>query len=370
MARTILVIDPDLQSIGVTKRVLRQEGFKVATALKGDEGIEKVDDVDPDLIMIDMMLSDMEYGPGPGWSEVARRLSDDPDSKHIPIVILATRDKLDDLVIGPGSPADDFLIKPFSPSELVTKILPLLGTVEEARKNVVSTGNSELDSKMGGGIPVGSLTLIEGTSGAGKSVLVQQMIWGSLKEEFVLSCFTSENSIKSLIKQMRSLSLDVLNHLLLNKFAIFPMELARLGKKAPRVLLQAMRKEAADADPRIRNQLRRDMIFVDSLTSAISSSSVNEVLTFFEGCKRLCGGGVTILLVIHSHAMSRELLVRIRSLCDAHLQLRTEEVRGKLLKTLEVTKVRGADKGTGNILSFEVEPGWGMRLIPISKVKG
>jgi flagellar protein FlaH len=52
------------------------------------------------------------------------------------------------------------------------------------------------------------------------------------------------------------------------------------------------------------------------------------------------------------------------------LQLRTEEVGKKLVKTLEVTKVRGADKSTGNIVSFEVEPGWGMRIIPINKVNG
>ena len=52
------------------------------------------------------------------------------------------------------------------------------------------------------------------------------------------------------------------------------------------------------------------------------------------------------------------------------MQLRSEEMGQKLVRTLEVTKIRGADKTTGNIISFEVEPGWGMRLIPISRVKG
>jgi flagellar protein FlaH len=73
---------------------------------------------------------------------------------------------------------------------------------------------------------------------------------------------------------------------------------------------------------------------------------------------------------VHSHGLNPDLLIRLRSLCDAHLQLRTEEVGQKLVKTLEVTKVRGADKSTGNIISFEVEPGWGMRIIPINKVNG
>ncbi len=42
----------------------------------------------------------------------------------------------------------------------------------------------------------------------------------------------------------------------------------------------------------------------------------------------------------------------------------------KLVHMMEVTKIRGADKTTGSIISFEVEPGWGMRLVPINKVKG
>ena len=112
------------------------------------------------------------------------------------------------------------------------------------------------------------------------------------------------------------------------------------------------------------------MIFVDSLTSAIPQSSDKEVLSFFEECKRLCGEGTTVIVIVHSHGLNAELLTRLRSLCDSHLRLRTEEVGSKLVKTLQVTKVRGAEQTTGNIVSFEVEPGWGMRIIPVNKVKG
>jgi len=112
------------------------------------------------------------------------------------------------------------------------------------------------------------------------------------------------------------------------------------------------------------------MIFIDSLTTTIPLASDTEVLTFFEAAKRLCSGGGTVVSVVHSHGLTQELLTRVRSLCDAHLQLRTEEVGNKLVKTLEVTKVRGAEQTTGSIVSFEVEPGWGMRVIPIGKVRG
>jgi flagellar protein FlaH len=79
---------------------------------------------------------------------------------------------------------------------------------------------------------------------------------------------------------------------------------------------------------------------------------------------------MTIVIVVHSHAVEKELLVRITSLCDAHLRLRTEEVGERLIKAMEVAKVRGASKRTGNIISFEVEPGFGMRIIPINKAQG
>lgn len=206
---------------------------------------------------------------------------------------------------------------------------------------------------------MGSLTLIEGHSHAGKSVLTQQMIWGSLRDGFQLSLFTTENTVKSLINQMQSLNIDVLHFLLLRKLRVYPMEVARLRDEALSVLLEAIQAER-----------ERDIVVVDALTPCIVHTPIEDVLGFFEDCKRLCSSGMTIVNVFHSYAASQDLLVRIQSLCDAHLRLRTEEVGDRLVKTMEVAKVRGASKTTGNIVSFEIEPGWGMRIIPLNRAQG
>jgi len=235
----------------------------------------------------------------------------------------------------------------------------MYGMGEERKRRVISTGNLEIDAKMGGGVPIGSLTLIDGHSHSGKSVLSQQMIWGSLHDDFQLSLFTTENTVKSLITQMQSLNLDILDFLLLRKFRVYPMEVAQLKEKTIRILLQALKKEDD-----------RDMVFVDALTPCIVYSPIEDTLGYFEECKRLCSAGMTIVTIIHSHAVSQDLLIRIQSLCDAHIRLRTEEVGDRLVKTMEVAKVRGASKSTGNIVSFEIEPGWGMKIIPISKAQG
>lgn len=353
MARKILLIESDHQNIELIRYPLEDEGHLVVTATDGQEGLRRARREQPDLVMVAFKLSKSMSG-----NQVVKRLRKDPATDHIKVIMIADEHQLEHLEIGPGASADDFLIKPFTTVELVIKIKHLLASDVEAEA-VISTGNGELDNKMGGGIPLGSLTLIEGDSGAGKSVLSQQLMHGCLMDGYQLTLFTSENTVKSLVKQMRSLNLEIIDHLLLSRLRVYPIETARLGADAPPTLIRAMKKEAG-----------RDLIFIDSITSSIPQSTDKQVLSFFEESKRLCSDGTTVIVVVHSHGLTRELLTRVRSLCDAHLQMRTEEVGNKLVKALEVTKVRGAEQHTGNIISFEVEPGWGMRVIPISKVRG
>ncbi len=352
-SKKILIIEGDAQLAQLIKYPLEEDGYGVIAAPDGKDGLNLARREQPQLVIVDFKL------PTAKGNDVAKTLRKDPATSHERILMIADENQLENLEIGPKSSVDDFLIKPFSPVELISKVKPLLVSPEDEVAKLISTGNPDLDNKMGGGVPMGSLTLIEGDSGAGKSVLSQQMMHGCLSEGYKLSLFTSENTVKSLVKQMRSLNLDILDYLLLDNLHVYPIETSRLGREAPTVLVNALKKERG-----------RNMIFIDSLTSSIPASSDKEVMGFFEESKRLCGDGTTVIVIVHSHGLTRELLTRIRSLCDAHLQLRTEEVGNKLVKTLEVTKVRGAEQTTGNIVSFEVEPGWGIRVIPINKVKG
>jgi len=355
MPTSVLLIDSDPGDLERAKASLGRAGFGVATAQSGREGILRAREFAPQVVMAASSLPDM------AWADVVAFLRREPRTASVPIIMLAREAQVGGLMLGERSGAADILIKPFTTAEAALKIRAVIpaGAESAPRRAIVSTGNAELDSKMGGGIPLGSLTLIEGDSGAGKSVLAQQLLWGSLQDGFTSAIFTSENSIRSLVRQMHSLNLDVLDFLLLNRLRVYPMEVSHLGPAAPQALVDAMETEC-----------NRDMIFVDSLTSAITHSSDAEVLGLFEQCKQLCGQGTTVLVVLHSHGVTRELVIRLRSLCDAHFQLRTEEMGQKLVRALEVTKVRGAEKSTGNLVTFEVEPGWGMRLIPVTRVKG
>lgn len=228
-------------------------------------------------------------------------------------------------------------------------------------KQVISTGNPELDKKMGGGIPDSSLTLIEGQSDAGKSVLSQQLIWGGLQGGRSVVLYTSENTTRSLLRQMESLSLDISDFFLMGRINIYPVPPGLTEEQALnafRMLLQ-----------HIGGLHGYDIVVVDSLTTFVSQVPEHETLTFFTACKDFCDAGKTLLFTMHSYAFSEQMFIRIRSICDAHLRLRMEEVGDQLVKVLEVAKVRGAEKSTGNIITFDVEPNLGMRIIPITKAK-
>ena len=228
------------------------------------------------------------------------------------------------------------------------------------KSKVISTGNAEIDKKLGGGIPLGSMTLIEGESDSGKSVLTQQMIWGSLYDDHRVVLYTTENTVKSFIRQMASLSLDITDFFLLSKLKVFAIMVSR-SKLSPTQVFDALLRH-------LKSQDESALVVVDSLTTFITHTSIEETMTYFENCKLLCDKGISVINVVNSYAFDQAGLARVRSISDAHLRLRTEHVGDLIVKVMEVAKVRGADMSTGNIVSFDVEPMLGMKIMPISKV--
>jgi flagellar protein FlaH len=233
-------------------------------------------------------------------------------------------------------------------------------TGAEKDNRIISTGNDELDKKMGGGIPLRTLTLVEGQPDSGKSVLTQQMIWGSLKRGCTAVVFTTENTVKSLVTQMQSLNLDIMDYFLLSRLWIYPIDTKKTRQSLSTGILPLL---TSCANKGI------ELAVIDSLTYYLTHASIEEVLSFFEDCKAISGKGMGVVCVAHSYAFDENVMIRLGSMCDAHLRLRIETMGSKMIKILEVAKVRGAELNTGNIISFDVEPNWGIRVIPYSKAR-
>jgi two-component system, OmpR family, response regulator MprA len=138
MKAHILVVDDDPRITDLLRRVLAYEGYSVATAASGNEALNRTLERPPDLIVLDIML------PGLDGLEVAQRLRAAGD--NVPILMLTARDAVADRVKGLETGADDYVIKPFAPDELVARAKALLRRSQEERHEVLRYADVELDT--------------------------------------------------------------------------------------------------------------------------------------------------------------------------------------------------------------------------------
>lgn len=114
---TVLVVDDEVPLAGVITSYLEREGFRVLTAHTGPEAVEEARTSAPDLVVLDVML------PGFDGIEVCRQVRQFSDAY---VIMLTARDEEVDKVLGLSMGADDYLIKPFSPRELIARIRAML----------------------------------------------------------------------------------------------------------------------------------------------------------------------------------------------------------------------------------------------------
>lgn len=128
MKERILVIDDDEAITMALRRALAFEGYTVDVALDGEDGLRAARDVAPDLVILDILM------PGIDGFEVCRRLR---EGDSIPILMLTARDDVADRVRGLDAGADDYLVKPFAPDELLARVRALLRRREPRERGAV-----------------------------------------------------------------------------------------------------------------------------------------------------------------------------------------------------------------------------------------
>lgn len=117
MAKTILVIEDDKFLRELISRKLKEEGFDIVEAIDGEEGIKKVKEVKPDLILLDLIL------PGIDGFEVLSQMREKLNLSSIPVIILSNLGQKEDIEKGLKMGAIDYLIKAhFTPGEIIEKI--------------------------------------------------------------------------------------------------------------------------------------------------------------------------------------------------------------------------------------------------------
>lgn len=135
----VLVVDDEKTLVKALAFNLEKEGFRVETAYDGKEALEKVFELKPDIVVLDLMLPEVD-----GF-EVCRRIR---KKLEIPIIMLTARSEDIDKVLGLELGADDYLTKPFNSRELVARIKAILRRSivrDEESKKVIQIGKLQVD---------------------------------------------------------------------------------------------------------------------------------------------------------------------------------------------------------------------------------
>lgn len=135
--RRILVVDDEERMVRFIRLNLEHDGFQVSEAFNGKEAIQKIRDVTPDLILLDVMMPDID---GFEVLETVREVS------QVPVIMLTAKGEEDDRVRGLELGADDYVTKPFSPRELVSRVKAVLRRTEGASGSM--HGLIEVDERL------------------------------------------------------------------------------------------------------------------------------------------------------------------------------------------------------------------------------
>jgi DNA-binding response OmpR family regulator len=152
--RTVMVVDDEVTIAEAVAVRLRSEGFDVVVAHDGPAAVALCREAVPDLVVLDVML------PGYDGYEVCRRIQQD---RRVPVIMLTARTDETDVLVGLGVGADDYIVKPFSPRELVARVQAVLRRTGASNDGL---GGSETPTTSGSQSASGALGAVGATVGA------------------------------------------------------------------------------------------------------------------------------------------------------------------------------------------------------------
>ena len=120
MTARVLVVDDILSNVKLLEAKLAAEYFEVVTAYSGQEALERMEEHEPDIVLLDVMM------PGMDGFEVCRRIKKNPKTAHVPVVMVTALDQPADRIAGLDAGADDFLTKPVDDAALFARVRSLV----------------------------------------------------------------------------------------------------------------------------------------------------------------------------------------------------------------------------------------------------
>jgi flagellar protein FlaH len=242
-----------------------------------------------------------------------------------------------------------------------------------AQNDLFSIGLKErdrLDKELGGGLPPGSIVLIEGDYGAGKSAISQRFTYGLCEEGHTVTMLSTELTVGSYLEQMNSLGYDMVDHMLDENVLFLHADIGDSNNFSgdggdddrKELLRRLMEAEVMwDSDVIIIDTfdaiLRNDPKFEALVRENEERQAALEIISFF---RDVISQGKVIALTVDPTTLDEEALGPFRSIADVFLELEMVEVGNDVRRQISVMRFAGMGEQVGDTIGYSVRSGTGI----------
>lgn len=244
-----------------------------------------------------------------------------------------------------------------------------------ARRSLFPIGlqsRDRLSNSLGGGLPRGSIVLIEGQYGAGKSSLCQRFVYGLAEEFYQSTLVSTELTTGGFIGQMHSLNYDVTRHLLDRRILFLHADVQR-GTSLQRAPPAHHRERRSLLAPLMNatKMWESDVIVIDTFDSILRNDAVFDALVRYDGGRQaaleilsffrfIAATGRTIVITMDPTTVTDETIGPFRSIADVILDLTMEDVAREVRRSIRVKRFAGMGDQVADHIGFSVRAGTGI----------
>ncbi|MFH1722120.1 MAG: ATPase domain-containing protein [Candidatus Altiarchaeota archaeon] len=227
---------------------------------------------------------------------------------------------------------------------------------EKAKELYTRLERDELHRKLGEYIPKGSLMLLEGKDGFGKSIICQRFIYAFLEHGSTVTYISTELSTKDFIEQMDSVNYDISSHMINDRLLFIPL--------FPFIGGATLQTDFINRLLGARELFRSDCIVIDTFSFLLVKDNITEAETFnvVKFFKKIADTGKTIIFTADPDHLNAELLTLLRSVADIYFELTTMALAGDVKRYINVNRYKRAPGDVGSSVAFRVDSGSGVNI--------
>ncbi len=198
----------------------------------------------------------------------------------------------------------------------------------------LNIARDELNRNLGGGLPAGSLILIEGEDGAGKSVLSQRMAYSLLENDKTVTYISTELNTKGYVEQMKSIGYDIKYKLIEGKLLFIPM-FPFIGKTK-------LADNFFDTLLSSTKLFESDVIFLDTLSFLLVSDQITQAKCFdvVNQLKKFTSMNKTIIFTVDPTHINKQLLTLLRAVADVYFSIDIKEFAGNIVRVIRTHRFK------------------------------